>query len=478
MKRKWFYYNIVVIICMLFCGCSDMLEEHPKAIASETFYNTEDEITSALNGVYEPIHGSKFTSYFTLLEACPDNVYGKGSLASISEYKGFSSANITNMGSVWTALYLSIRNANVVIDNVPDAIVPEDKKNQFLGEAKFLRAFDYFNLVRLWAGVPIRTEENMDVIEIPRSSQDDVYDLILEDLEWAETYLPDKPRLLGTPSKWTAKTLLADVYLNIKEWEKARDKAKEVIDSEAYSLVEVKSSDDFENIYGADLLTSSEEIFYFKYTDQKGWELMNFFHITGDGYKPYGNNWYSFYTYMDNPFYTEWDDLDLRKQHLFYAWDIGLGDNTLLFKKYIDPNGTSGASNDWPIYRYPELLLIYAEAANEVNGGPTSEAMECLNKVRRRGYGYAPGTPSPVDLNAGNYNKNSFSELVLRERGYEMILECKRWLDLLRTGLAGEYIKKGKGVDLNMSMSLWPIPVVETNYNKAIDPVKDQNPGY
>ncbi|MFR8356380.1 MAG: RagB/SusD family nutrient uptake outer membrane protein [Parabacteroides sp.] len=121
-----------------------------------------------------------------------DNVYGKGSLATISEYKGFSTANITNMGHVWTALYLSIRNANVVIKNTTGGNkISEDKKAQFIGEAKFLRAFDYFALVRLWAGVPLRTEETMDMIEVARSSMEDVYELIVSDLEYAEEYLPD-----------------------------------------------------------------------------------------------------------------------------------------------------------------------------------------------------------------------------------------------------------------------------------------------
>ena len=468
-----------IIVLTFFSGCNDMLEENPKAIASKTFYNTAEEIAAALNGVYEPIHGSKFTSYFTLLEACPDNVYGKGSLATISKYKGFSTANITNMGHVWTALYLSIRNANVVIKNTPAGTrISEEKKAQFVGEAKFLRAFDYFALVRLWAGVPLRTEKTMDVINLPRASVEDVYKLILSDLEYAEEHLPDNPRLLGTPSKWTAKTLLADVYLTLKKWENARDKAKEVIDSGKYSLVQVSEPDDFEKIYGADILTTTEEIFYFKYTDQKGWDLMSFFHINGDGYKPYGNNWYSFYSTTDNYFYKNWDDNDLRKQHNFYPWNIGLGANTMLFKKYIDPNGTTSASNDWPIYRYPEVLLIYAEAANWANGGPTTEAMEYVNKVHRRGYGYNSEIESPVDFKLSNYNVNSFFELVLRERGYEMILECKRWLDLLRTNKAVETIKRSEGIDLDTSMLLWAIPVIETNHNKAIDPVKDQNPGY
>ena len=123
-------------------------------------------------------------------------------------------------------------------------------------------------------------------------------------------------------------------------------------------------------------------------------------------------------------------------------------------------------------------MLIYAEAASRANNGPTSEAMEYLNQVHIRGYGYDPDASSPIDYKMENYNADSFLDLVLQERGYEMILECKRWLDLVRTDKVTECIKLSKGKDLNKSMLLWPIPVVETNYNKAIDPVKDQNPGY
>lgn len=124
------------------------------------------------------------------------------------------------------------------------------------------------------------------------------------------------------------------------------------------------------------------------------------------------------------------------------------------------------------------MLLIYAEAASNANNGPTTKAIECLNKVHRRAYGYDPEVISPVDFQMSNYNKDSFSDLVLKEKGYETQLECKRWLDLIRTGKATKIIKEAEGIDIKTSMFLWPIPITETNYNKAIDPVKDQNPGY
>jgi hypothetical protein len=349
---------------------------------------------------------------------------------------------------------------------------------RYVAEAKFMRAFNYFYMVRLWGGVPLRTEDNMSIIDLPRSTIDEIYELIYADLKYAEEHLPDSPRLLGTPSKWVAKTLLADVCLTHKDWQNARDKAKEVIDTGIYDLVEIKSPDDFYLIYGPDVLTSSEEIFCFKYTDQYGLTIMSFLHHPGDGYSPSHGNYYSLYSTTDNLFYKNWNDLDFRKEFNFYRWNIGIGDNTLLTKKYIDPDAVGGASNDFPIYRYAEVLLIYAEAVNNVNHGPTVEAMECLNKVHRRAYGYNPNAVSPVDYKLEEYDENSFLELILQEKGYETVSEAKRWLDLVRTGKAQSVIKEVDDITLNERIFLWPIPVNETNYNKAIDPVADQNPGY
>ena len=460
-------------------SCSDILDENPKSIATETFYNTPQEVAAAANAMYAPLKQNGFINYLMILECCSDYAYGRGSYAFLNDFGGLNPTFIGKIGSLWAPLYLSIRNANLVIKSTPNGSgTTEDEKSQFIAEAKFIRALDYFILVKSWAGVPIRTEDNMDEIDLARSSANDVYKLILDDLSFAEQYLPDEPRLVGSPSKWTAKTVLADVYLNLEEWGNARDKAQEVISSGKYALVEVSEPDNFEKIYGADVITTTEEVFYLKYSDEEGWYGLNYFHTSSSGYKPYGSNWYAIYSKSDNLFYTSWNDNDLRKQHNFYSWNIGLGTNTLLFKKYIDPTGTTAASNDYPLYRYPELLLIYAEAANKANGGPTSEALECVNQIHRRAYGYNPNMSSAVDFKIGDYDEMSFDELVIQEKGYETLLEGKRWLDLVRTGRASETIKSVLGIDLNESLYLWPIPEVETNYNKAIDPVADQNPGY
>lgn len=470
-------YHLVFVFALL--GCEKALIEKPKAIATETFYSTKAEVEAAVNAAYFPLQSASFNSYNTILLTLSDIVYGRGSLEFMENYDGFSAANITNMQGVWTQLYLAVRNANLVIQNAPNAVsISGQERAAFIGEARYVRALSYFMLVRIWGGVPLRTEANMAVIDLPRSAVNDVYALIIEDLEFAAANLPDQPRMLGTASRWVAKTVAADVYLTRKDYQKAMQQAEEVIGSNRFSLVQIGQPADYEKIYGADLVTSSEEVFYFKYNDQYGWSLMNFYHHSGSGYKPYGANYFSFYLRSTDAFYQRWDNNDFRKQHNFYSWDIGIGATTLLFKKFIDLNGTVNASNDFPLYRYPEVLLIYAEAANRVNGGPTATALEYYNQVRRRSYGYPSGQPSPIDRSGQGLDEESFFRAVLDERAYETILECKRWFDLLRTGLAAEYVLEHTGKSLNETMLLWPIPEGEISYNKAIDPVKDQNPGY
>ena len=156
-------------------------------------------------------------------------------------------------------------------------------------------------------------------------------------------------------------------------------------------------------------------------------------------------------------------------------------ENSLLNKKFIDPLAVSGsgAGNDMPWYRYSDLLLIYAEAASRANNGPTVAAIEALNQVHRRAYGKNPTVASPiVDFVLANYNAATFLDLVIKEYGYEFQHEAKRWLELKRTGKAAEIILVVKGKTIAQKAYLWPVPITEIPFNPALDPVKDQNPGY
>src|SRR5690606_2774223 len=136
------------------------------------------------------------------------------------------------------------------------------------------------------------------------------------------------------------------------------------------------------------------------------------------------------------------------------------------------------AGNDLPIYRYPEVLLIFAEAAARDAGAPTEESLEALNQVRRRAYGQDPSVPSEVDYLLTEYDLPSFVDLVIQENAYELQFEDQRGLDHKLTGKAEEMLRKNKGRSIAESHYLWPIPYSELDYNPALDPSNDQNPGY
>ncbi len=474
-----------IFLSLFLLSCEKQLKEVPKSIAVETFYNTPSEIESALFAIYAPIRNRNCMGglYPAIQESSPDYAYGRGTQGPISEYQGLDNSNITRVGDMWRLFYQSIKNANLVIKNTPNAKdVREDQKSSYIGEARFMRGLIYFIMVRNWGGIPLRTEDNLSQINLARSSKDEVYKLISDDLTYAEQNLPDTPPLSGRPSKWVAKTVLADVYLYLGKWEEARDKSAEVISAMKYSLMEISSAGDFLKIFGPDATSTPEEIFSLKYSREsnQGWWYVLFLHHPQDGYHGAGGYFGLYTDSVKNSFIADWDYADLRRQFDFYNQDIGLGVSTLLCRKFSDPAAPSqdGAANDYPFYRYPELLLMYAEADNHVSNGPTDLAIEYVNRVRRRAYGKPSTIPSSIDYKKSDYDSNSFGELILKERGYETVYEGKRWLDLVRLGIAKDKILSGKGITVADKHLLWPIPTLETNYNKAIDPVKDQNPGY
>lgn len=481
MKKILILFSAVFIL-----GCSDdLLIEEPKSLAVENFYNTPAEIEAAVYAIYAPLRDGNCLGglYPAQQEAMADYGYGRGSYAAISDYAGLDPTNITRVGQMWDLFYRSIRNANLVIQNAPLGIdVSPEQANAFVAEARYLRAFVYFTMVQNWGGIPLRTEENLTEPNIERATEDEVYQLILQDLMFAEENLPATVGMSGRPSLWAAKTLLADVHLHLEQWPEARDKAAEVINSGEYSLINVNTPNDFLEIYGPNVITTPEEIFYMKFSAQSnyGWFYVMFAHHPGSGYHGAGGYYGHYSDTVANSIIKNWDENDLRKTYNLYNWDIGLGPTTVLYRKFRDEDAPTsfGAANDYPIYRYADLLLIHAEAASRASGGPTAAAVESLNKVHRRAYGHSPTVFSPVDFDVSDFDANSFLDMVLQERGFETMYEGKRWLDLKRLGIAQEVIKEVKGIDVAEKHLLWPIPISEMNFNEALDPIEDQNPGY
>jgi len=260
--KKYIFLTVIIISCL--SGCNDILEENPKAIAVETFYNTADEIEGGVNAVYVRLKNYWQTAHRLLLRECISGYgYGRGSFASVSKYEALDATNISRVDALWFYLYQAIRNANLIIKNAPNAKdATQEEINRLVAEARFLRAHCYFELVTNWGPVPLRTEENMITSDVARTSADEIYNLIVSDLEYAETYLPETQSIMGRPQQATAKTLLTHVYLLLERWSDARSKALEVINSEKYSLVNVSVPDDFYDVFGPDVNGSSEEIFY------------------------------------------------------------------------------------------------------------------------------------------------------------------------------------------------------------------------
>ena len=192
--------------------------------------------------------------------------------------------------------------------------------------------------------------------------------------------------------------------------------------------------------------------------------------------------------YKNNNFISSWDKNDYR-----YQWSLWIQKDNgalnavtktgMICLKYRDYEDATSCANDWPVYRYADVLLYCAEAICRRDGKPNAEAMEYVNMVRRRAYGMNPKKAQPVDRQLSNYSdKDSFMEMLLQERGYETCFEAKRYCDLKRCGLLAEYaVKAGKissASEVKDAAWWWPIPTDEFNYNTAMDPAKDQNPGY
>lgn len=475
------FLPVVVGASFLFSSCQDLLEEEPRAITEENFYNTAAEVETAVNAIYSPLRTENQTTYIATLECHTDYGYGRGSYAQFNDFQGMNSNNINRVAGYWNSFYLSIRNANLVIKNAPEGEeIGEEDITRYVSEAKFLRALSYFHLVRNWGSVPLRTEANMENPELAKSSVEEVYNLIIADLTEAENHLPEEQELLGRPTKFAAKTMLADVYLTLERFPEAREKANEVIVSGKHSLVAVATKDDFQKIFGPEVITTPEEIFSLKFVRQPGQGnyLPWVFNHPSTGLYSFGGA-YAIYSEASNVFYKSWDDMDLRK-NLWDRVDFGLGDSTLVSRKFIDSKaiGNNDAGNDLPLYRYPDVLLIFAEAAAREAGSPTEEALEALNQVHRRAYGENPTSPSSLDYELGDYDETTFVDLVLQEKAQEFQFEGKRWLDLKRTGKAQALLMQNKGITIAESHYLWPIPAAELERNPALDPSSDQNPGY
>jgi hypothetical protein len=437
-------------------------------------------------------------NWFSTLEINTEYCYPKGVYQTYREYNGLVNAtHISRCQNDWNRLYRAILFCNTAIGKLPEAnAMKEEQIKAYIGELRFLRAFNYFNLIRAWGGVPLRTEENITEWDIKKSTVQEIYDFIMADLKYAIENCPADARILGTPDKNAAKALLAEVYMYTSDYSQAKQLAGEVINSGKYSLVKVTKVRDFDKVFGYDLVTSTEEVFYIKTsrTDNKTWNYLGFtahpqYEIEPGKRMLNGNGYYTHYSDLRNQVITSWDENDFRKglNLGFYVFGAdAYGAYTCLLTKYWDPNASGYAGNvSIPLIRYSDVLITYAEASARVAGSPTAESFEMLNKLRRRGYGFDSETVnSELDYKQADYSSmEQFVDLLLREEMYERMNEGKHWFLEVRLGKAQELVGRyydvsGAYTTIQQRHYLWKIPDSEFNYNKALDQTVDQNPGY
>ncbi len=473
-------------ILTLSTGCKKQLEEHPQA--RFTISNLNPSILNAfVIGAYEPLSRSRGrlweSSIGTTVEGLAEYCY----LFPSNPVSGYSSYNFAavqdnTLPASWTTYYETIGKCNLLIKTIDnDTQMAAADKQVARGEASFIRAICYYWLVRLWGNIPMRLVPITGTNDVgtPLSAPAVVYTQIVSDLKFAESVLPAKVSTPGRATSGAAKTALADVYLTTKDFVNARAKSLEIMTNKAtygYDLVT-----DLPTLFSPTAATNSEDIFSIKFDQIAGYGSFLPVYAGEARAKAAGEAARGLFFLGARtiaPLISGWDKKDKRRGfNLIDSVTIGgVKQKTQLpvpyfidyfFGKYQDPNAADevGAGNDFYLYRYADVLLIFAEAENQLNG-PTSAAYDAINQVRRRGY-YQPITTASAlaDLPAG-LTQQQFDDMIFRERGYEFMFEDKRWFDMERTSRTAAVTAAASKPVPTLHYLL--LPNIEINNNPAL----------
>lgn len=448
-------------ILVAISGCSDFLkEEDPSNIAPETFFTVPDDAEVAVYGIYENLrfHGDGtgiFSANFQMLDALSGTAETEtGQNSDLNNLYGFQhTGDNLHLSQWWRQLYEGIANANLAIEKIPQipAITPQ-VATKWVGHAKFLRAFHYFWLVRLWGDVPLITAPiyawNDPNVTPSRTSAETVYGTIEQDLLDAEAAGLNMTDATGLASVIAVKSLLAKVYLTMagqplnkgnEYYTKAAAKAKEVIDFANANPTLVGLFPSYDDLHNPATENRLEHIFMIQYAsgianaNYQSYFLPNNTNITASG--EVGT------TVPTEDFLDSYEPGDLRmaeKGFYFkeYFLDGGTGAPTTLNRFYVykhfdrPANGAPGAVGtgnsglNYPLIRYADVLLTYAEAQNEVGSGPNADAYAALTAIRDRA-----GLTTP---DIGTFNETTFREAVWKERWHELSFEGQTWFDMIR----------------------------------------------
>jgi len=467
MKAKFYISTILLIVAT--SSCKKMLEENTKSYLSNTnFYASASDAVAAINSVYGPLQDDLVFLYYQQLTEVPtdDVTIANATVAARVELENFQyNGTHVSVVNVWKNAYIMISRANVVLSRVPPIVMDSRLKTRILAEARFMRAFAYFRLVRLFGKVPLVLEEVTNPKDIYPKSEEiaSIYQAIIEDLKFAEVNLDTKYDFgnpeYGRPTIGSAKSLLANVYLTMageplkdsSKYQLAADKAKEVIDNKS--------------TYGYEMVANVIDLFDYK-KESTNTEVV-FYSRAFSGYPAtsrYFSRMYNLYvtasafipTTQIRTLYTTTDD---RSKLITSNRRIG---------KYIDAEHGTDADNDYPLIRYTEVLLTYAESLIEIGGVDNlSAGLAIINQIRARA---KLTTPLTVNMSDAAAAQITVRKMLRDERRLELAFEGQRWHDLVRWGTLVPVMQAAGINTVQEKNKVFPIPSIELDVNPNLLP--------
>lgn len=487
--------NIIKILSLFFLvstiiSCSDdALQEVSRGVITDgSFWTSENEAEMGIRAAYYKA-GTSFNGAYGVWQYIIDDVgtdIGVGGWFASNQYSNYSNWSATTPDftdwGIWKHMWVMIYNTNRVLDEVPAIDMDESAKERILGEAYGLRALAYFTMLNWFGPMAEITSSTDSRIEIPRGTLKSNYALIDADLLKAIEYLPLKSELvaMGEPeygrlSKGAVQGLLVKSYIEQGKWLEADNLANEIIISQEYDLepnyldifsFAKEGFDNKEVLWPMAFITPTDsnpqqsqvlQVYLYKAT-----EITSFSNF---------NNWGGTVS-STTDFYNSFEAGDLRREGLFYsALDASSKDNPVMLVKYpADPASTGSRNgNDYPVVRYADILLMKAEALN--NMGDVSGAITEINKVRLRA--------GLLELKSVDFNRATLHDQILNERKWELYFEghAKRDMKRMNEDLLIDYIEsvssdwETTGAERYL---LLPIP----NSALIANPLLTQNPGF
>ncbi|WP_411029964.1 RagB/SusD family nutrient uptake outer membrane protein [Spongiimicrobium sp. 3-5] len=474
------YKLISIVLLTALSSCSDFLELEPEYLANEaSFYKTEADFETAMIGNYSELQNIYNAPLLDLTELTTDNAYIQWTSPTSSEFECDEmriTAPNTFVDQVWNGSFKTIVRCNTILERIDGIEISESIKKQYQGESYFLRAFSYFNLVRLFGDLPLvevvfNSPDEISTFDMTRRPISEIYGLIVSDLQQAQALLQGIELSKSRASAGASEALLGKVYLTQKQYPEALSTLKSVIDSGMYNL-----QDDYASIFTNANDELPESIFEIKYISGNIGEGNDFSSL----FTPPSFNAAIFPNNMNGSgrivptldVRNSYEDGDLRRE-------LSIKDSLLLLDgtyeqlqyglKFVD--FTVGLQGDGGInfipLRYADVLLMYAEALNESDR--TDEAYPFINATRNRA-GLGP---------ISGLSKEEFALTLEQERRVEFLSEGQRWFDLARTGRTIEVLNSyfqsiGASFSVTQEELLMPLPQREID----IDPNLKQNPGY